>query len=130
MSDSASYFENSLYVKELTPKDFDNVSTWKLKNLACSVVLFYAPWCPHCKAIKDVWSQLGKTASFINVFAFNCEKYSGHLMKIKEDMPNLVKGFPTIIYYTDGTPTENFEGERTHNNLLKKSMSVCQQSHK
>ena len=124
-----SYFTHSPYIKELTPADFDPVSTWKLKTKTCSAVLFYAPWCPHCKAVKEDWSKFGKLASFMNVCAFDCEKYRGHLMKIKEDMPNLVRGFPTIIYYINGNPDENFEGERNYNNLLKKGMSVCQRSH-
>jgi thiol-disulfide isomerase/thioredoxin len=128
-NDSVSYFEGSAYVKELTPKDFDGISTWKLKDTKCAAIFFYAPWCPHCKAVKEDWIKFGKTATFMDVLSFNCEKYSAYLLKIKEDIPNLVRGFPTIIYYVNGSPMETFEGERSYTNLLKKGMNICQGSH-
>lgn len=128
--ENASYFSGSANVQELSPKDFDSVATWKLKMPGCVAVFFYAPWCPHCKAVREEWENFGKSATFMDATAFNCEKYSSHLMKIKEDMPSLVAGFPTIIYYIDGKPTETFAGERTYTNLLKKGMKVCQQSHR
>jgi thiol-disulfide isomerase/thioredoxin len=125
----ASYFGDSSNVKELTPKDFDSVATWRLKMTGCVAVFFYAPWCPHCKAVKQDWEKFAQTATFMDVTAFNCEKYSSHLQKIKEDMPNLVVGFPTIIYYIDGQPSETHAGERTYTSLLKRGMTVCQRSH-
>lgn len=125
MSSEKSFFNGSA-VDELTPEDFDRVVTWKLKQTKCTAVLFYAPWCPHCSSIKNDWIKFAETAVFMNVAGFNCDKYSSHLAKIKEDMPNLVKGFPTIIYYVTGKPSESFEGERTFSNMLKKGMAVCQ----
>lgn len=113
-----SYFSGSSFVDELQPKDFDDVATWKLKSKKCTLVLFYAPWCPHCKAVKDVWIQLGKTAGFCDIASFNCEKYSGHLDKIRNDMPNLVKSFPTIIMYKNRNPTEVHSGKRTLESFL------------
>lgn len=126
----ASYFDKSINVKELTPKDFEGAATWKIKDKGCVALLFYAPWCPHCKAVKDSWEEFGKIAAFMDVCAFNCEKYSSHLSKIKEDMPGLVQGFPTIIYYVDGSPSESFSGERTYTNFLKKGMSICKRHKK
>lgn len=121
-----SYFLESRFVTELTPKDFEEVSTWKLKQKKCAAVLFYADWCPHCKVIKEEWERLGEIAAFFEIYAFNAAKYPSHLDKIREDMPGLVKTFPTIVFYTNGTPTESYEGERTHANFLKAIMRVCQ----
>ena len=123
-----SFFSKSKHVKELTPKDFEDIATWKLKNKECSVVLFYAPWCPHCMSVKDMWETLGKKALFLNVLAFDSEKYQSHIAKIKEDMPNLMQGYPTIVFYSNGSPKEHFEGDRTEPNLLKAFMRVCQES--
>jgi thiol-disulfide isomerase/thioredoxin len=120
-----SYFIDSDNVTELTPKDFNGIATWKLKNKECSAVLFYAPWCPHCKAVKDEWESFGKTATFMNVYAFDSQKYLSHLSKIQEDMPKLVISFPTIIFYKNGDPDEQFMGDRTSSNFLKKGMEVC-----
>ncbi len=129
MATEDSYFTNSKWVDELTPRDFDDVVIWKLKSKKCSAILFYAPWCPWCKKVKDVWEQLGKTATFMDTLAFDCEKYKEHLMKIKEDLPELVRSFPTIIFYKNQQPIETFlEQERTYDNLLKASMSACDAS--
>ena len=124
--DDTPYFAKSPYVKELTPRDFDSVATWKLKSKGCSIVLFYAPYCSYCAAVKDIYEQLGRTALFLDVLAMNCEKHSSHISKIKEDMPELVRGYPTIIFYKNGAPVEQFADERTHENLLKACMRLCQ----
>lgn len=121
-----SYFLQSKFVKELSPKDFEGVATWKLRDKKCAAVLFYADWCPHCKTIQGEWEKLGEIAAFFEVYAFNCAKYPAHLEKIREDMPGLVKSFPTIIFYTKGSPSESYQGERKHSNFLKACMRVCQ----
>lgn len=120
-----SYFLKSRFVKELSAKDFEEVSTWKLKSKECCAVLFYADWCPHCKALKSEWEEFGKIAGFFEVYAFNCAKHTKHIEKIREDMPGLVRSYPTIIFYSNGNPTETYEGERKHSNFLKACMKVC-----
>jgi thiol-disulfide isomerase/thioredoxin len=123
--DNVLFFKNNKYVKELTSKDFDANATWKLKDKGCNAVLFYANWCPHCVKIKGEWENFGKLAGFTNVCSFNSEVQKAHLLKIKEDMPELVKGFPTIIYYLNGEPVEQHEEQRTSANFLKTCMKVC-----
>jgi thiol-disulfide isomerase/thioredoxin len=125
MAQDQSYFLKSRYVKELTPSDFESVVVSNLKDKRCAVVLFYADWCGHCKAVKDTWEDLGKVATFMEVYAFNCAKYTGHLSKIKEERSQLVKGYPTIIFYSEGEPKEQFMGERTREGLLKACMAQC-----
>lgn len=122
-----SFFTNSKYIRELSSDDFEQIATWKLKDKSCSVVLFYAPWCPHCVAVKEVWEKLGKRIGFMEVLSFDCEKNKEHLSKIKEDMPNLINGYPTIVFYSQGKPVEHFNGERTESNLLKSCMNICQE---
>ena len=123
------YFAGSRFVTELTPSDFDSIATWKLKDKhACSIVLFYAPWCYYCKKMKGMWEDLGEEAAFLNVYAMNCEMNSLHCNKIREDNPELIKSFPTMIIYTNGNPTEKVgtnENNRTVGKLMKDCMRVC-----
>jgi thiol-disulfide isomerase/thioredoxin len=128
--DDSDFFAGNKYVKELKPADFDKIKTWELKKKSgCSVVLFYCAWCGYCQKVKDAWAQFAPKAFYMDVCAFNCEKNKSHLQKIKEDMPSLVQGFPTIVYYVDGKPTEHFppDMERSLQNLLKVSMKVCRE---
>lgn len=128
--DDTSYFDSSKGVKELAPEDFSDVKTPNLKSKKCSVVLFYAPWCGYCKGVKPDWEKLGKTALFMDVLAFNCEKHSSHLSKIKEELPELVKGFPTIVFYKNGEPVHQQSPEqRDYSNLLKACMKLCKEDY-
>ena len=122
------YFSGSKFVKELKSSDFENEATWKLKDKKCCAILFYAPWCPHCKAMKETWEQLGQTASFFRIYAYNCEENKSHLEKLREDTPNLVEGYPTMIVYKSGNPSEKIgqdTEQRKLSNLVKACMRIC-----
>jgi thiol-disulfide isomerase/thioredoxin len=122
-----SYFSKSKNVKELSSKSFNPVKSPHLQSKKCSIVLFYSPECPYCKKVQEAYEELGKKALFIDVLAFNCEKYTGHLMKIKEEYPELIKGFPTIIFYKNGIPVEQQPSDkRSYEDLLKASKDICQ----
>lgn len=124
-----SYFLTSKYVKELTPDDFDEIIEGDLVDERCAIVLFYADWCKYCKAVKDAYEAFAKTAAFIEVYAFNSAKYPAHINKIKEGKyPQLVRGYPTIIFYCGGRPSEQYQGDRTEEDLLEQSMRVCMSS--
>ena len=123
--ETESYFSLSRFVKELSDDSFDDIATWRLKKHKCSIVLFYTPWCPHCINVKEMWGKLGNIAAFFDVCAFNCEKYKGHLAKIKEDMPYLIQGYPTIIIYNNGEPIEEYNGDRNLNKLVQACMRSC-----
>jgi len=121
--ESDDYFSSSI---ELQPSDFHDMNTYKLKDTSCAIVLFYAPWCPHCKNLQDVWKKLSKKLMYINVKSLNCEKYKQLVDKIKTDMPSLIQGYPTIMLYKNGEPQEKYQGERTLSDLTSKTMSFCQ----
>lgn len=124
---SDDFFAGDPLVTELVPSDFEEVATWKLKNKSsqCSIILWYASWCPHCQSVRDEYKKFAKQAMFMKVYAYNCEKHKDHLDKIKHDMPGLVKGYPTIVFYQNGEPTEHYQGERSVPSMVKASMRVC-----
>lgn len=119
------YFANSKFVQELSAKDFNSTAPWKLASGGNAMVLFYAPWCGFCKATREPWEKAAKVSGFCDFFAFNCEKNKAHLEKIRADMPQLVRGYPTIIMYKNGEPDEYYNGERTQQEFTQACMRLC-----
>lgn len=118
------YFNSTI---ELKPSDFSSTKASHLKTKDCTVVLYYAPWCGYCKAVKEDWKRLAKTALFTNVKAMNCERNLAHLQKIREELPELLKHFPTIVFYKNGAPMHHQpEEDREYKKLLKACMDFCQ----
>ena len=72
------------------------------------IVLYYVPWCPHCKNVMPEWNKLEKEAdkTGVAVEKVDCEE------KPEEAQKQDVEGFPTIILFKDGKVV-NYEGERT-----------------
>lgn len=124
-----SYFSQSKFVKELTPDDFDKFSPWKLSNEGNALILFYAPWCPHCKMMKDDWEKAAERIGFYDLYAFNCEENKFHLQKINEEIPHLINGYPTVISYYKGIPEEDCNVRKT-DDIIKKAKEICLQKGK
>lgn len=126
-----SYFLEDEHVNEIDSSYFDELYPTFLNQKKCTVVLFYAPWCPYCKAIRDVYSELGsKLKGRVDVLAFNIEDNNEHLQIMKEDSPQLITGYPTIIMYKNGEPIEKIGStpeDRELSKLLDNAIRLCYQ---
>jgi len=111
------------YFTEPLPSDWDSkpakyLTAINFKSMVLddtsrpSLVMWYAPWCGHCKKLMKVWDEIG-------------EKFPSLLVAKIDATVNEIAGlpavhsFPTIkLYRQDGTQAE-YNGERTVEGLSK-----------
>lgn len=68
------------------------------------VVLFFAPWCGHCKSVVPVWDSLAQ--KYKNVVKVDCDANPDIAQQEK------VRGFPTIRAYVNNEAVE-YQGDRS-----------------
>ena len=82
-----------------------------------NLVLYYAPWCGHCKALKPEWAKLEQEGiKGVTISKVNADEEKE---KVKEAG---VDGFPTIILYNKGKSTV-YSGARTAEAISKWAMA-------
>lgn len=136
MSSQGSFFSGTS-VKELSDSDFVmQGGVWGLKPNSilarnCTAILFYAPWCGYCQRVKQSWIEFGdnmRSQNGILVRALNCEKYSKMISQVREDMPQLISGYPTMLIFKNGVPDRKIgtdETKRSSNELSKSCVDIC-----
>lgn len=77
-----------------------------------TMVLFYAPWCGHCKSMKPDYEQLRKKYMKVpdkNVVMINCDDHKEFASKAG------IQGFPTLRLYNNPKANKylDYEGPRT-----------------
>ncbi|XP_073401366.1 protein disulfide-isomerase A5 isoform X1 [Dendrobates tinctorius] len=99
-----------------------------LKKKKHALVMFYAPWCPHCKnSIPDFTTAANefKEDRKIGVAAVDCTKEKNQDLCKQEG----VEGFPTYIYYNYGKSTEKYNGERSESGFVSFIRSLRENDH-
>lgn len=80
-------------------------------------VKFFAPWCGHCKRLAPTWDQLA--AKFSNSGEVKIAKVDCTLADNKELCSTQdVNGFPTLFIYKNGAKLEEYNGNRSLDDLF------------
>ncbi|XP_055549541.1 protein disulfide-isomerase A5 [Wyeomyia smithii] len=91
----------------ISDKNVDDV----LHNEDRLLVMFYAPWCGHCKRMKPEFAEtanlLVKTNVSGKVAAVDCTEQTKTAEKFE------IQGFPTLKFFVRGKFIANYEGKRT-----------------
>ncbi|MGH0130740.1 UNVERIFIED_CONTAM: hypothetical protein FKN15_043166 [Acipenser sinensis] len=108
-----SWEEKPSSVSHLGAQDFRE----SLKKKKHALVMFYAPWCPHCKnavphftAAADLFKEDRKIA----YAAVDCTKGQNNELCKQES----VEGYPTFNYYNYGKFIEKYSGDRGESGFI------------
>ncbi|XP_060642671.2 protein disulfide-isomerase A2 [Anolis sagrei] len=93
-------------VKTLVGQTFEQVALDESKDV---FVKFYAPWCPHSKAMAPAWEQLGQR------FQDRQDILIAEMDATANEVPGLpIRAFPTLYYFPAGKGREmtEYQGDR------------------
>jgi len=83
-----------------------------LKSEPAALVMFYAPWCGHCKHAKPEFAAASKEAKKGIFAAVDCTK-DNEICK-----EHGVQGYPTLKMYRNGKKGRDYSGGRTKNDFI------------
>ncbi|XP_047113651.1 protein disulfide-isomerase TMX3 isoform X1 [Schistocerca piceifrons] len=77
------------------------------------LVMFYAPWCAHCKRLEPIWAHVAQALhnTNIRVGRVDCTRFTGMATEFG------IAGFPTILFLK-GDAQHTFKGDRTKEEIV------------
>ena len=109
LSNQDGHLFKSKQIIELNPSTFYTIPK--------KVVLFYAPWCGHCKNTAPLYEKVAEKMKMI-LYVVNCDKHG----QLASD--NDIEGFPTLKYMNSNEPVITFgdndeDGKRDEDGMSK-----------
>jgi protein disulfide-isomerase A1 len=92
----------------------DLTEEYAFSQLNPLMILFYAPWCGHCKKFYPEYKKASKELRKKNIYLAKVDATHQRRLKIK----NRIRGFPTVYFYHNGTKS-SYGGKRTKDDLIK-----------
>ena len=99
--------ENNIFI--LTNKTFDEFIS-KFENI---LIVFYAPWCGHCKKLQP---ELEKAASILSLENIFCAKVDATVEKNLSKKYE-IRGFPTLKFFKNKIPID-YKGIRNEKEII------------
>lgn len=98
-------------VKKIVGKNFDDVAYDSKKTV---FVMFYAPWCGHCKSLHPIYEKLAEH------FKDDPDIVIANIDSTKNELENIkIKGFPTLkMFLKDTNEVKDYNGERTLEGMI------------
>ncbi|XP_069701598.1 protein disulfide-isomerase TMX3 isoform X1 [Periplaneta americana] len=83
------------------------------------LLMFYAPWCAHCKRLEPIWAHVAQALhnTNIRVGRIDCTRFTGMAVEFG------VSGFPTIMFLK-GEFQYTFKGDRTKEEIVNFALRV------
>ncbi|XP_066959034.1 protein disulfide-isomerase TMX3 isoform X2 [Macrobrachium rosenbergii] len=77
------------------------------------LIMFYAPWCGHCKKLEPVWNHVAHAlyGTDIRVGRVDCTRFTAVATEF------VVKGFPTIMF-VKGDERHSYKGDRVKEEIV------------
>ena len=88
-----------------------------LQTIPKLIIKFYAPWCPHCLALAPEYATAAGSKEIKEMgvaFAKVDVEYHSALLKKYG-----IRGFPTLIYFENGTKKKGYNGGRDALEIIK-----------
>ena len=85
------------------------------------IVKYYSPTCGACIGMQDEWEKLCDDLenNYHGELVIASVDPTGRDALDKYDIHTEIDGYPTILYLVDGKKISEFNGSRTHENMLK-----------
>lgn len=84
------------------------------------LMLYYASWCGHCKALHPTWEALKKKLEVQNGILVGEVEYS-NMQALPASLQN-IRGFPTIQVLQKGRVKTEYQGDRQLDSLFQFAM--------
>lgn len=113
------HFGNT-YVQNMSNNDFNGIDIESSNPRKTGIIMFYAPWCPHCHSMVPILNEVAdniyenSNTNDIIVGSVDCTSNSNQDLN---DTMNIM-GYPTLKLYVDGKYVSDYSGPRDANALL------------